>query len=248
MNIEFDLVKNPVQSLLRDLKRLVSAHKYEFDGPQMVFRDDVNLTVGGVFHTQVLRHEAVQRAIEEGDFGWAQTMRKLVRDAGDVVDHRGYFVLSDDLDPNLIPDAGINFILDVIYGNATRYATWYHGPFTSNWTPGVGALSNWAGAGSGPLATELANAAYDETNRQAAVFGDAASGKSLSSSAATRFTLASGQTGVSIYGSTLNSIATPAYNATDQILIAATRFGSTKSGLGATDKLDIEYTISGSST
>jgi hypothetical protein len=151
-------------------------------------------------------------------------------------------------DHNQIPDAGINFLLNVIFGSTAKIGTWYHGPFKSNWASFTAAQSNWAGATSGPLATELANADYDETNRQAAVFGTPAAAKTMTASAATRFTLATGASGITLYGSTLNSVATVGYNATDQVLLAAAQFGSPKAGLGAADKIDIEYEIVGSST
>jgi hypothetical protein len=241
---EFSLTKNPVTSLVRDLRKALTANKYEKDGALIHVGGDVNISMGGVFTSWVLRHPIVQRAIETGDHAAEMAARAIVNTAHDT----GFVKMMESADHNQIPDAGINYILDVIYGSTSKKTTWYHGPFKSNWSSFASAQSNWAGAGSGPLATELANAEYDEANRQAAIFGDAAASKSLTASAATRFTLATGVSGITLYGSTLNSSSTVAYNATDQVLLAAAQFGSAKSGLGAADKIDIEYEIVGSST
>jgi hypothetical protein len=207
----------------------------------------VNVQVGGVFDSQIQRHDLVQQAIDDGDVARERWLREWVRKTGALARREGYHVQQVGADHNLIPDAGINTLLDIIFGATSKITTWYQGPFTSNSTPGAAWVSNWAGAGSGPLATELANAAYDETNRQAATFGSAAT-KSIATSSATTFTIAAGQSDISLYGSTLNDIATVAYNATDQVLMAATRFASAKTGLGAADVVNISYTISGSSS
>jgi hypothetical protein len=151
-------------------------------------------------------------------------------------------------EPNLIPNVGLNFVLNVLFFSTSKISTWYHGPFISNWTPVATAQSNWAGAGSGPLATELANAQFDESNRQAATFGTTASSQSISSSASTTITLATGESGITLYGTTLNQSSTVAYNATDLILLAATAFSTAKSGLGAADVINLDYTISASSS
>lgn len=228
----------------RELGHILNAvkdGKIEFtdDGLMVVSND---FRVGGVFTARVLRDELVQRAIDDGDPELEFYARQQV-----LRGHANYFELSSERSPNLIPDAAINSILDVYFGAANKTSVWYVGCFTSDWTPTAGALSNWAGATSGPLATELPNASYTESNRQIAAFGSAASKKIATSTAAT-FTLASGVSGVTLYGATLNSIATVAYNATDQRLAAATRFATPKSGLGAGDKAEISYEISGSST
>jgi hypothetical protein len=62
--------------------------------------------------------------------------------------------------------------------------------------------------------------------------------------------LQTGSTGLSIYGATLNSTNTCKYNGTagDEVLIAATEFGSAKTGLGAADVINVSYSITGSSS
>ena len=225
---------------LGHILQAVKDGKIEFtDDGLMVVRQD--FAVGGVFNARILRDELVQDAIEQGDpemEAWARQQA--------LAGKGNYFELSAERSPNRIPDAAINNILDVYFGSASKTSVWYIGCFTSDWTPGAGALSNWAGATSGPLATELPNASYTESNRQIAAFGSAASKKIATSTAAT-FTLATGISNVTLYGATLNSIATVAYNATDQRLAAATRFATAKSGLSAGDKAEISYEVSGSS-
>jgi hypothetical protein len=93
---------------------------------------------------------------------------------------------------------------------------------------------------------------YTASGRPSAAFGAAANGAvsgtgTIATSSATAFTLQTGSTGLSIYGATLNSIATCKYNATDKVLIAATEFGSAKTGLGAADVINVSYSITGSS-
>ena len=239
---EFSLSKNPVASLVRDLKHALRNKKYELDGADLVVPSS-KIRAGGVFTSSILRHPAVQKAIEAGDKLAEAAARQAAFMAPDADCER----MLESVDHNQIPDAGINFLLDLLFGSASKISTWYHGPITTNWSGFAGAQSNWAGA-TGGLATELPEANYNETNRQAAVFANPAASKSITASTPTRFTLATGTSGITLYGSTLNETNTVAYNATDKILLAAAQFGSAKSGLGAGDKIDIEYEIEGSST
>jgi hypothetical protein len=242
---EFNMASAP-DSLLRDIKRAAADRAIEItDTGDVLIGRDVNFKVGGVFDAWISRSDEVQAAIDAGDTPREVFLRESMLASGAV--GRGYHNQQFSHDHNLIPDAGINALLMIIFGATAKVATWFQGPFTSNSTPGASWTSAWAGASSGPLATELANAAYNESNRQAAVFG-AASAKSIATSSPTTFTIATGQSGITLYGSTLNSTATVAYNATDQVLMAATRFTSAKSGLGAADVVNISYTITGSST
>lgn len=236
-----------LSSLIRDLKRAVANKKYEHDGAMLRIGADVNLAIGGVFSSFIQRHARVQKAIDSGDPALVARLREEVRQLGFHRTREGYFSDQFSLDHNLIPNAGINFILDVIYGSTSKISTWYQGLFTSNSTPAAGWTSAWAGASSGPVATELPDASYDESGRQAAVFGSATS-KKISTSTPTTFTLATGTSGITIYGSTLNESATVAYNSTDKKLVAATTFANAKSGLGAADVINVSYEITGSST
>jgi hypothetical protein len=240
---EFSLTKNPIASLVRDLRKALTTNKFEKNGPMIHVGGDVNIEVGGVFTSWVLRHEAVQRAIEAGDKLAEAAARAMVPQDSDA----GCFRMLESADHNQIPDAGINFLLNLLFGTAPKETSWYHGPFKTNWTSFANAQSNWAGT-SGSLATELANTEYNESNRQSATFANPAASRVMTASTPTRFTLADGVSGITLYGSTLNSTSTVAYNNTNEILLAAAQFGSPKSGLGAADKIDIEYEITGSSS
>jgi len=240
---EFSLSKNPAASLVRDLKHALRNKKYELDGADLVVPSS-KIRAGGVFTSSILRHPAVQKAIEAGDKLAEAAARQVAFMAPDAACER----MMESVDHNQIPDAGINFLLDLLFGSATKISTWYHGPFTTSWSSFAGAQSNWAGATGGPLATELPEASYTETNRRPAMFANPAASKSITASEPTRFTLAAGTSGITLHGSTLNETNTVAYNATDKILLAAAQFGSAKSGLGEGDKIDIEYMIEGSST
>ena len=242
-DFEFTLDGSASEALVNDIKKALLNNRYEInDQGLLVIGNNVGVELGGVFECHVDRDPRVSRAMESGDLAEEMAARELVAMKGGYKDS-----LMHSVDHNLMPDAGINYVLNVLFYTTSKIATWYQGPFKSDWTPVAGALSNWAGAGSGPLATELTDAEYDESGRQAMTFGTAASAKAISTTTASTFTIASGVSSLSLYGSTVNSIATVAYNSTDQILAAATRFSSTKTGLGATDVVNISYSLSGAS-
>jgi len=242
-----EINQKTIGSVISDLKRALANRKIEVTPEGLMVLGDTNISIGGVFDTWVNRHELVQKAIDEKDHEKEAWARKWVSAMGFDKTGQGYFSEYCSADHNLIPDGGINYILNVIFGSTAKLSNWYVGLFTSDHTPAPDWGSNWAGATSGPDATELANAAYNETNRQLAVFGSATT-KTIATSSATVFTLATGQSNVAIYGATLNSVSTVAYNEANEILLAATKFGSPKTGLGAADVINVSYSITGSST
>jgi hypothetical protein len=238
-------------ALLRDIRTAQANGQIEFsDTGMMIVHGNVNIEAGGVFHSSVLRHEAVQRAIDDGDPEREAWVREWVRRNGDIHTLRGYFRDQVGADHNIIPTFGRNYLLDLMLDATTSKITaWWHGPFKSAWTPAATARSNWAGATSGPLATEVADADIDESGRQAAVFTTAAASAAKGAASATRITFASGTSGITLYGSTLNESGTIGYNATDKVLLSAATFASgAKSNLGATDKVDLDFDISATST
>lgn len=238
-----------LDALVREVKAAQASGKIGFaeDGSLMILTP-ANLTVGGYFDSSVLRHEQVQRAIDDGDPEREAWVRHQLMTSGAHLSDQGYTRILASHDHNLIPDAGINAMLDILFKTSvSKVSNWYQGPIKTNVTPGAGWLSNWSGAGGAAPASELVPTTdYTVSARVEAVFASAAA-KSIAC-AATRFTLASGASGITLYGSTLNSISTAAYNATDKILAAATLFSTAKSGLGAGDKIDIEYSITGASS
>lgn len=242
-----DIPQDDLLQILDEAKR--TGKRLEFDEHgRLVFSHGLLISTG--FKAKVLEHEDMTRAFESGDPAKVAWTERMIRSKGWVRNCYGYYEKERREQPNIMPIAGINNIWNTVFGSTSKSATWYIAAFTSNWnTAGASAaLSNWAGAGSGPLATELADAAYDESGRQAAVFGNAASARVLASSAATRYTLATGQSGVSIYGAVLTNVATVAYNATDKVLAAATAFSAPITGLAATHKIDLEYELTGTSS
>lgn len=213
---------------------------------QAVLAEPGKFNIGGVFSAEVMRHESVQRAIDDHDPEKEAWARHQVMKRGWTRTKEGFFVRDQERTPNLIPTQGLNFILNLVLSSRSKVTSWYHGPFTSNWTPTAGAKSNWAGASAGPLATELADAQFVETDRQGASF-DTADAGSIASSAPTQITIQTGVTNLTVYGTTLNSAQAVNYNMTDQVLLAATRFTNPKSGLGEADVLNLSYTLTATS-
>jgi len=235
--------------LVRDIRRAKDAGQIQFtDTGLMIVRGDVNMGLGGVYRSAVLRHESVQRAIDDQDPEQEAWARTLVRASEDLLTCRGFFRSQESVDHNLLPTAGMNFVLNVLLFSTAKISTWYFGPFTSNWTPIAGALSNWAGATSGPLATELTDAQITGSARVALTMGTTAAAGVIASSVASRVTMETGVSGLTVYGATVNEVSTIAYNVADKILLSATAFSTAKAGLAATDKLDLEYQLTATST
>lgn len=233
-----------LDALIRDVRRAVANNQVEFtpDG-LMVINSGVGISVGGVFDTKILRHELVQDAIDRQDPEREEWARSFIRGCGDVTSKRGYFEADSASNHNLVPTAGLTFNLSLLFGTQTKVSSWYIALFTSNSSVDSTWAGNWAGASSGPKATELADASYDESGRQAATFPSVATSGAIATSSPTAYTLATGTSGVSIYGAVLTNVATVAYNSTDKVLFAATLFGTAKTGLGAADVISTNYSI-----
>lgn len=244
-------IQNPDQlnALLGDIRQAVATHNYDVtDSGMVVFDNRVGVQAGGQYHTRTLRHELVQQAIEDNDPEQEAYWRQWLFNSGTVHTGNGFMTVEDSRDRNLIPTLGLNYLLDVILGNTIKKSAWYFGAFTSNSAPAASWGPDW-GKTAGGSATEITSAQMvTQTTRPAATFGDAAASGVLASSDATRITLAEGVSGLALYGATLNSSSAIAYSGTSEILLSAVRFASTKSGLGAGDKVDLEYEITATST
>ncbi len=234
-----------LQNILRDIKRAVENKQIEFTPDGLMVLGEANFKVGGVFDTTVQRHEYVQRAMDEGDHEAEAWWRNWALENHLDQSRKGYFTLDASKDYNLIPDAGIDFILNVIFGGTSKIATWYLGLFTSNSTPAADWDGLWANANL--KATELTNAQITGSARPSCAFGTAAS-KSISTSSPASVTIEAGITGVDLYGATLNESSVIANSTSGKILLAATLFGTPKSGLGAADVVNVSYSVTGSST
>lgn len=238
-----------LEAFLRDVKRADQRGELAFTDTGVMLVPAAKMAVGGVYHTAINRHELVQRAIDEGDPEQEAWAREHVRSAGLLAAQRGFFRTMESAEPNLLPTAGLNYLLNLLLYSTSKISTWYYGPFVSDWTPTGTANANWAGAGSGPLATELAAAQFDEGSaRQSATFASAASGGEISTSSARTLTLSAGVTGLTLYGATLNQSSVIGYNDTANVLLSATRFSSSKSGLGATDQIMLSYKLTATSS
>jgi hypothetical protein len=154
--------------------------------------------------------------------------------------------------PNLMPLYGINFYLNLLVGASTKKSGWYLSAFLNNVTPDDTWDANWAGASSGPKGQEI-NATYVTASaRLAGTFGTA-SAKSIAMSAAVEYTVDTGVTGLDVYGGTLNSVSAFGHNvaydnANGAVLLAATKRLSPITGLAAADKINLAYTLTGSSS
>lgn len=240
--------ESSLDALLRDIKRRVLANDYEIDENGMiVFGGHLGIKAGGVFDINASRHEQVIRAIEAGDpeqEAWAR--QQAMRSAD------GFVTINAARSPNLMPEKGIDYYLGLLVGAPTKKANWYLSAFRNNVTPDDTWDANWAGSSSGPKGQEI-NATYVTASaRLAGTFGTAAA-KSISMSAVVEYTAKTGVTDLAVYGGTLNSSSTFDYNtaydgANGHVLLAATKRASAITGLAAADKINLAYTLTGSST
>jgi len=143
-------------------------------------------------------------------------------------------------DHNIVPSEGLVYLLTSGYLNGTPATALYLAPFSGNITPSASITA----ANFTSTATEFT--AYDEANRvqwQA----DAVSGTSVANATTkAAFTMSSGVTSQTLYGAGLLSSSTK--SGTSGKCLAATRFSSPKTGLNAGDVLNVQYTVSMSST
>lgn len=230
-------------ALLRDLRRAIATGTLEVtpDGGLSIPKADVMM--GGIFRTAVKRLESVQRAIDDLD-----PDKELWERARGLLLGGPAFELGVEHNKNRVPTLGLNLILNLLFRSRTQIATWYYGPFLSNWTPAATAGSNWAGA-TGALATELAVAQMvSQATRKASTFGSDADAASVTTSANSEVTLTTGVSGLTWYGLTLNESNAVAYNATDKILLSAAKRTEALSGLGAGDTLVMGYVFAATSS
>lgn len=234
-----------LDALLRDIKANIMAKKFHITPNGIWIGESLNAHVGGVFDINAGRHVLVQRALDDGDPERAAWLRGEILSGNLAPD---YFEFDRDRTHNLIPDKGLNYLLGLLVGAPTKKAAWYTSAFSSDSTPGATWDANWAGAGSGPVATEIGAAQTTASARLACTFGTAAS-QSIAMSSAASYTVDTGVTGLAVYGATLNSSSTFAYNTAydgtnGHVLLAATRRTNPVTGLEAADLINISYTLS----
>lgn len=230
-----------LELLLKEVQSAVNQGKVSFDanGRMVVLG---KTAWGGVFDSCMARHEMVQDAIDRMDPEREAWAREKVFALGDHITKRRYFEQHASQEHNLLPGTGLDFAANVIfYNSTTKITNWYQGPFKSNSNPDSTWGPNWA---NGNLkATELAAADYTAGARVIAPFATASSGGAgvITQSTDSEFTFASGTSGITIYGSTINSSNTVA--GTTGTLFAATKFASPKGEFAATDILRVRYSL-----
>ena len=159
---------------------------------------------------------------------------------GGVLKHAHYRdgeLLDVAVDPNLLVDEGLNYILNSALGGATQVPAYYIGPFSGNVSPAAG----WTGANFAANATEFT--AYTNSTRLpwTTVPSTAkAIGNSAAIAAATATFSAGGP--YNLFG--IGLLQASAKSATTGVLIGAVRFASPRLNMAAGDKLAFEYVLS----
>lgn len=148
-----------------------------------------------------------------------------------------YYLLEESADHNVVPDAALNKLLDIMFHGESAISPWYILLFNDDVTPGAGATYATPGF------TESTN--YSESTR--VEFNEAAASEESISNGANKasFTMSASET---IYGAALVSHSTKGDTSTSgAVLFGAARFGSPK-GVASDEVLKVTVTISASST
>lgn len=141
------------------------------------------------------------------------------------------------VDPNLLVNEGLNYILNAALGGTSQVAAFYIAPFSGNVTPAAG----WTGANFTASATEFT--AYTNSTRlpwTTVASTTQAIGNSAAVAAATATFSPGGPHNV--YG--IGLLQASAKSATTGVLIAAVRFATPRLNMAAGDKLAFEYVLS----
>ncbi|UOF79364.1 hypothetical protein [Caudoviricetes sp.] len=167
---------------------------------------------------------------------WTTTMKvggvftyEHVRD-GEVIDTW--------VEPNLVVDEGLNYILDSAMSGATTLTTWYISLFKNNYTP---IFSDTAAAFPGAGVANEATTEYTEANRPTWVEAGVTSKTITNTLSPAVFTFG---TPITIYGAFL--VSTNVKGGTTGKLAAASKFTSSRAML-ANDVLNVTYTLTISS-
>lgn len=141
------------------------------------------------------------------------------------------------IDPNLLPDEGLLYLLNVGLCNGTKLASWYLSLYAANYTP----LAALTAASYPATASEITSGTegYTEATRQVWTPGTPASNlvDNLSNKAA--FTIATASS-LTVNGAALTSES--AKGAVTGTLISATKFASTRT-LYDTDVFNLAYRV-----
>lgn len=156
--------------------------------------------------------------------------------------HRDIYgnIIDEEWVDNIIPNEGIDYVLNAALHGDTQISAWYFAPFTNDYTP------TSSDTYASPGYTE-ATSQYSESNRQE--WGEGASSdQQITNATAATITAAAS---VTIYGAGLVGGGTAASTKGDTTgggtLLSSAKLTSAKS-LSTGETLDMTYTISGSST
>lgn len=137
---------------------------------------------------------------------------------------------------NIIPTAGLNYLLNILFKGTSPAAAWYLGIYEGNYTPSATDTS----ANFATDATECT--AYTPTARPAFTAGTVSGGAVNNASAKAEFTFTAAKT---IYGGFLSTVS--AKSALTGTLLSAVKFASPKTGAIA-DVLSVTAGITLTST
>jgi hypothetical protein len=185
----------------------------------------------------LMRHRReFARAIENRDF--------VERPDGILFPKQGLFIggmfeswvngRDHQVDKNIIPTEGLNYLLDVAVKNGSPIHPWYVGLFSGNYTPVIGVTAaTWVAA-----ATEFTS--YDEPTREEYVEGAIASGSVSNSASKADFTMSTGVSAQVLYGAAL--VQASAKSAGTGKILAISRFAASRT-VNETDVLSVQYTL-----
>ena len=142
------------------------------------------------------------------------------------------------IDPNIIPTEGLQYIIGAALGGVTPSTGFYLAPFSGNVTP----TSALTAATFSTTLTEFIQ--YTVTSRLQWVAGAPVSGAISNSASPAAFTMATGVANQTLYGAGL--LTSSVQNGTTGSCVAATLFSFPRTGLNAGDVLTVQYTLSSS--
>ena len=138
------------------------------------------------------------------------------------------------VDPNIIPTASLNHILDVVCHGTAQVTTWYVTPFEGDVTPGA----SYTAANFTSNTTEFTD--YDESTRVAWVEAAASAGVTTNSASKADFTIASGVADKVLYVCAL--LSSSEKSASTGTMLACALFSSARR-VNATDVLSVAYSL-----
>lgn len=141
------------------------------------------------------------------------------------------------VDPNLIPTEGLNYLLSVAVKNSSPIAAWYVALFSGNYTPVAGITGETFAS----AATEFED--YDEVTRVEFVDGTVSAGSVSNSASKANFTISTGVAAQNLYGAALLQDSAKGSGDVGDKILAISRFASTRV-VNATDVLSVQYTLS----